>query len=67
MSKSLFASKTFWFNLLALAVTIAGALGYDEFQVDPGTQQLALAIVAAVNILLRLVTDKPVHIMKGKG
>ena len=50
--KSLFRSKTFWVNVLTLAVTVAGFL-------PPKYAAIALPIL---NIVLRLVTDEPVRV-----
>lgn len=55
MSKSLFASKVFWFNVLTAAVDLAGVL--------PIPQGYATAAVAVCNILLRFATDQPVHVV----
>lgn len=52
VSKSLFGSKTFWFNVITLTVELTQAL-----PVPPG----AVATVVAVgNVLLRLVTNKAI-------
>jgi hypothetical protein len=59
VSKSLFASKTFWFNLL----TGAGELVQVATQthiVPAGTVAVAAAVI---NIGLRFVTDQPVHVV----
>lgn len=60
--KSVFRSKTFWFNLLALAVLVANEFGFGEFQADPNLESYALVIVTVVNIVLRLVTKQPVKL-----
>lgn len=54
-------NKTFWFNMLALAVAVAGHFGYigelpDEWAV------FVPAIVAIVNILLKYLANKPAGI-----
>ena len=59
--KPFWQSKTFWFNVLALVVTVAGAFGYRQFQPSPDVGELALGIVALVNIILRFVTKRPVR------
>lgn len=53
MSKSIFASKTFWVNLLTGVATVAEVL-------PPHYAALALAIA---NIGLRYVTSEAVHIL----
>ena len=49
-AKSIFVSKTLWFNLLSIAVTIGGIL----------PDQLAVPIVAVANIGLRIISGQPV-------
>lgn len=58
MSKSLFASKTFWFNVLTLAVELTGVL--------PIPQGVATVVVNVGNILIRTVTNQPVHLISGE-
>lgn len=54
MSKSIFKSKTFWFNILTIAAEVAQVL-----PIPPGT----LTVIAAViNVGLRTVTTDPVHV-----
>lgn len=56
MNKSLFKSKTFWFNLLT---------GLAQFaQVIPLSPEWTVLIVAGINVGLRLVTDTPVVVLK---
>ena len=59
--KPFWESKTFWFNLLALVVAVASAFGYREFQPDPEVLQLAVGIIALINLLLRFVTKQPIR------
>ena len=54
VSKSLFTSKTFWFNVVT---AVAGLL-----QVIPMPPEYAALSVGIINVVLRLVTDKPVHV-----
>lgn len=56
VSKSLFASKTFWFNVITAAVELSGVL-----PIPAGT---AAAVVGVGNVLIRLLTDQPVHVVK---
>lgn len=51
--KAVWASKTIWLNVLGLAGSLLGLI--------PPTET-SLAIGAAANVLLRLVTKKPVTI-----
>ena len=61
-AKSILKSKTFWFNVIALVVLVAGAFGFKNVEVDPNLESYALVIVAVVNIVLRLVTKQPVKV-----
>jgi len=59
MSKPIFASKTLWFNAVAVLVFVATAFGFADFAPD----ESVLALVAAlVNLYLRTRTDKPVEL-----
>ena len=55
--KSIFTSKTFWVNVLALvAMIVQGATGTDFISLEvQGT------ILAVVNIILRTITKEPVN------
>ncbi len=64
--KSILLSKTFWFNLLALVVLVAKPFGFGDFQADPDLESYALVIVTLVNIVLRLVTNRPVSFKLSK-
>jgi hypothetical protein len=55
-AKSLFISKTFWFNMLSLAVTIGGLL----------PDNLAVPMVAVANIGLRIISGQPVRLWGGE-
>ena len=58
--KSIFASKTFWANIAAGAVSI---LTLTTSIVPPAYQPIILGIVAALNIYLRSITDEPVTVL----
>lgn len=58
VSKSLFASKIFWFNLVTAAVELSGVL-----PLPPG---VAVAVVGVGNVVLRLLTTQPVHVVAPK-
>jgi uncharacterized membrane protein len=60
--KTLFASKTFWFNLLAALVLIANAFGYVEFTADPRVAEYAGVVVTLANIILRLATKTAIKL-----
>ena len=58
-TKPFYASKTFWFNALALVIVIAGAFGFAEFQPAPEVETYGLVLVTLVNVVLRFYTAKP--------
>ena len=60
--KSLWKSKTFWFNLLALVVVIATAFGFADFQPSPEVEQIGMVVITIVNLLLRFMTKEPVKL-----
>ena len=55
VSKSLFTSKLFWFNVL----TAAAAL----LDVIPLPPEYTAVAVGVINVALRVVTDQPVHVL----
>lgn len=55
--KKWYASKTFWFNLLALVVVAAAAFGYTG-ELPEEWEGYATLIVGVINILLRLFKTK---------
>lgn len=59
-AKSILESKTFWINILTVAVAILNGT-YGEI-VPP---EIALPVLAVINILLRIVTRQPVKILPG--
>jgi hypothetical protein len=60
-TKSLFASRTFWFNAAVGVVAILSADNVVKI-IPPRYAQFASALVAAINIILRLYTSEPVSI-----
>jgi len=61
-AKKFWESKTFWFFLLTLLVSIAGVFGFGGF--EPTAEQLEItgAVVAIVGIILRFVTKEPIKL-----
>jgi len=55
-SKSILTSRTFWFNIITVGIGIVGAIN-KTFPIDP---QMMMYINGAGNILLRLLTNKPI-------
>ena len=62
--KEFWLSKTFWFNVLALVVTVAGAFGFGDHVPADEVGQIALVLVTVVNLVLRFVTKEPVVLHK---
>ena len=58
-AKSIFSSKTFWFNALALVVAVSGAYGFTG-ELGEGLKPFVVPIVTLLNIALRYVTKQPV-------
>jgi hypothetical protein len=50
--KSIFASKTFWFNVVSLGATFTGYL----------PPKYAVVVVPVINVLLRMLTEQPVKV-----
>lgn len=63
MSKSIFRSRTFWFNVLAILGVLAALIADPRLGLDPRAVAIGLAGVNLVNILLRMGTDQPVHVV----
>ena len=55
-SKSLFLSKTFWMNVLGIALTVGNVL----------PQKWGLPVLAVANIGMRLITNQPAGLFSGK-
>ena len=56
MGKNIITSRTFWFNIITVAIGIVGVIN-KSFPIDP---QVIMYINGAGNILLRLLTNKPI-------
>lgn len=55
--KPIINSKTFWVNVITLAISLFGG----QFGVDV-PPEIALPILGVLNILLRLITTEPVSL-----
>ena len=58
--KNFWQSKTFWFFLLSLVVSVAGAFGFADFVPEAAFGEIGVAIISVVGIVLRLITVKPI-------
>jgi hypothetical protein len=62
IAKSIFVSKTFWFNAITMVIAMLEAT--DVINVlPPNTMKYVAAFIAAGNIVLRRITDTPVRVM----
>lgn len=56
-TKPIWRSKTFWFNVAFIVITLGGAalrhLGYTDFQPSSEVVEVAGVLLAIVNIILR--------------
>lgn len=62
--KALIKSKTFWFNLLSLAVLVANYFGFGSFQPDPRIAELVGFVAAIGNVYLRTKTNTSITSLK---
>lgn len=59
--KSFLLSKTFWLNLITLAVLAINWVTGSGL-VAPQVAEILATVVAGLNILLRFITDQPISI-----
>lgn len=62
-SKSIFASKMFWFNAVAILVAALNEIANLDLPIV--REQWFITVLAVGNILLRLVTKQPATLQKG--
>jgi len=61
MGKSLFASKTIWFNLAYLAAGLVATVAGSDFIKDyPQAVAVAASVQGILNVILRLFTKEPI-------
>ena len=58
-SKQWYASKTLWFNILALVVALAAAFGYTG-ELPAEWAVFVPGIIALINMVLRLITKEKI-------
>lgn len=63
-SKPIWQSKTFWVNGLTLAAAVLTALSGQSQHIPADWLPYIASGIAAVNIALRFLTDKPVALFK---
>jgi hypothetical protein len=64
ISKSLFKSKTFWFNVAVVLVAVVDALAVQNVALV--TEPWFVALVGFVNVVLRPLTKQPVTLKGGE-
>lgn len=62
-TKSIFISKTFWFNVFSAIAAIATALGLDLGLTEEVQMEVVAGITAVGNVVLRFVTKQPVKVL----
>ena len=59
--KPWYASKTIWTNLVAFAATVAVIAGVDVGLTPEVQAEIVAAVLAGVNIVLRLITEQAIR------
>lgn len=59
------SSKTFWLNLLTMAVALLLLLSQQEWMPERGVE-IILLIQGVLNLVLRFLTDAPIQMVKPK-
>lgn len=60
MEKKWYESKTLWFAILFGIVNVAGVFGFAGYEPSADVQEISNIVVAAVFLVLRLVTNKKI-------
>ena len=61
MSKHWLASKTLWFNGLAVLLSVWLSFGFGEFTPSPEASEISTALIAIINIVLRFATTQAIR------
>jgi len=61
-NKKFYTSKTFWFSVLTILISAAGAFGFADFQPSADTLAIAGVAVGIVNLILRFMTQQGVEL-----
>lgn len=64
-TKSIFASKTFYLNLIAILLTTLPVV--KAWLETPGNASIGVMVVTVLNLLVRLMTDKGIAIWESGG
>jgi hypothetical protein len=64
ITKSIFVSKTVWFNVLTALVAVLTTLLNEDFIIQyPWVVQVFAVVVGVANVFLRYLTTEPVHVL----
>lgn len=58
--KKWYESKTLWFFILTLIVSVAGLFGFADFELSPGQAEIIGVIISIIGVLLRAFTKQGV-------
>ena len=61
-NKKWYESRTLWFFILTLLVSVAGLFGFAEFELDPGQAELIGVIVSVIGVILRAFTKQGIEL-----
>ncbi len=66
MTKTIFQSKTLFFNFLALLVLVANAFGFAGFQMSEDAKQIGEFLIVVINLILRFQTNQRVGLIASR-